>query len=279
MRIAAVALSLALATGCARSHVEPEGDAFRDRGAAGGGEPSSAGRDGAGKDSGRDPVGPSPAGTSAGDSLSGGAGVASPVGAADAAVPATGGAGAAGAALEPPPSSSESTQVWIGQLWSITPLLCDPNAPWSSAVIVVQPMGYAERVVLILELTDDPAHPTGVIAFGEGDLPSVPEIPENGDPGSFWLCSVQNPSKGGEYTLLEARRSSDRLSFDIVSGEIWNASCPSGDASCHCSTNHCSVPPGQRQALDFLVTGDEMQTTFLAAGFGTSGELRLRRVE
>jgi hypothetical protein len=142
-------------------------------------------------------------------------------------------------------------------------------------------MGYTERVVLILELHDDATRPNGVIAFGEGELPAVPDVPQgNGDSGSFWLCSIQLPSNGGEYTLLEASRSRDRLAFDIVPSEIWEASCPEGGPTCHCENVPlgCSVA-GQRVPVDFLVTGSEMQATFMAAAFGTAGELRLRRVE
>jgi hypothetical protein len=275
MRIASLVWLVVFTAACTRSHLEP-GPAVRDRDAAGDDAPAAAGRGEAGGGGGgggaRDPGDPSHGGQGGADAVA--------LPGLDAAVPTMGGAGSASTAPDEPASAAEPTQVWIGQLWSIAPLLCDPNAPWSSAPLVVQPMGYTERVVLILELGDDPAKPSGVIAFGEGELPAEPEIPAGGrDSGSFWLCSNQIPSEGGEYTVLDARRSSDRLTFEIAPSEIWNASCDDGDPSCHCETAHCVAFTEQRRSLDFLVTGDEMQTTFLAAAFGTAGELRLRRVE
>lgn len=176
------------------------------------------------------------------------------------------------------------TEVWIGQLWSIAPGLCDPEAPWESTPLVVQPTGYIERVVLVLELGDNPASPSGVIRFGQGELPADagPAPGFGSDPGSFWLCSMQVPSKGGEYTLLGARRAPQRIGFEIEPGAIWN-SCDEDDPQCRppCEGPVCGSVAGTRLSFDLLVSGDTMEGTLPEAGggFGTPAELRLRRAQ
>jgi hypothetical protein len=263
--IAAMTWLAVLASGCGRSQVESELLADGHGQAADEGALAGAGGGGAGARSGSTPVNP----------LRGGAAGAASTPVVDAAVRGSSSAGASAAPIDGPATAFEPTQVWIGQLWSIEPVLCDPNAPWSDTPVVFDPKGYIERVVLVLDLRDDPARPLGVIAFGQGELPAVPDIPQHGDGGSFWLCSNQIPSKGGEYTLIDAQRSNARLTFDIVPGEIWNASCPGGDSSaCHCKDG-CAIEPGHSIPLDLLVTGDDMQGRFHVP----SGELRLRRVE
>lgn len=173
---------------------------------------------------------------------------------------------------EPPPIDSESTmEIWIGELWSIAPLLCDPNATWQDTPTVIEPMGYVEPVVLLLDRRDDPAVPIGEIAFGQGELPQEPDVDPNasGDSGSFWLCSIQVPSKGGVYTIHNARRGDGRLSFDIVPAEIW------GNRSCEGFSCYLA---GEREALDLVIHDDTMEGRFGGAGFGTPGELRLQRM-
>jgi hypothetical protein len=44
------------------------------------------------------------------------------------------------------PLDLPSTEVWTGQLWSTTPVLCDPNALMDRTPVDVQPMGYVEPV-------------------------------------------------------------------------------------------------------------------------------------
>jgi len=179
-----------------------------------------------------------------------------------------------------PEDELPSREIWIGELWSIAPLLCDPNAPWQSTPIVVEPVGYTEPVVLVLEPGSDGSVPSGVIAFGQGDLPQEPgpAATAMGDSGSFWLCSIQIPSKGGEYSLLDARRGDERLTFDITPSEIWTKDCDGEPRDCfECSSSTCSLV-GRRVELDLVIQGDTIEGTFQAAAFGTPGELRLQRM-
>jgi hypothetical protein len=186
------------------------------------------------------------------------------------------------AALAAPDAASgtATTEVWAGQLWAIAPRLCDPDAPWESAAHVIQPMGHVEPVVLFLDRGDDPAKPSGTIAFGRGELPADPgEAPfALGDSGSFWLCSIQGPSKGGVYTVRNARRSSDRLTFTITPAEIWSEWCGGDVADCQ----PCRMPLGSYCSnyrwgdvfFDLVISDMAMQGPSL----GTHSELRLRRI-
>lgn len=195
--------------------------------------------------------------------------------------------------------TNDETEVWIGQVWSVTPSLCDPNAPWSDTPVVVRPTGYIDRVVLILEHVGDAAL-QGSIQLGEGALPTSPgDAPyASGDSGSYWLCSIQLPTKGVEYPLLEPVLTSDRLMFEISSSDVWNTWCQTQSSSCPgapngtcppdpdlpvcaCKSGTCEAAEHARPAFDLAVTADmiEGQLPFLGGGFGTPAELRLRRAQ
>lgn len=198
-----------------------------------------------------------------------------------------GATGAAADAANEATGTVGGTEVWVGQLWSIAPALCDPDVP--QGVNPMQHTGYTERVVLILEPGDDPARPSGRIALGQGVVPDDPgDAPYtmNGN-GTFWLCSMQSPAKGGEYRVLEARRSAQRITFEIEPGEIWKP-CAGDSPECRppCDGVICFAVVGERDYFDLLVNGDTMEGTSQDLGggsagsaFGTPGQLRLRRVQ
>jgi hypothetical protein len=263
MRAVAVVL-IALGVACSRSHVAPrngdtaEGTQNQPGGGAGGGN-------------------------HAGDNA-GASGGASPV-LQDAAIE----PGAQDTGVDDPepmndrsPRELRTTEIWTGELWSIGPLLCDPSAPWATTPVSIDPMGYVEPVVLVLEPGSDPSMPSGEIAFGRGDLPEEPgpAATANGDSGSFWLCSLQIPSKGGVYTVLDARRESDRLTFDVVPSEIWSTDCitKSTDCAVPCSPGRTCELQGMRDRLDLVIRGDTIEGTLGGAAFGTPSELRLKRI-
>ncbi len=177
------------------------------------------------------------------------------------------------------PLDLPSTEVWTGQLWSTTPVLCDPDALMDRTPVDVQPMGYVEPVALFIDRGDDSTRPSGVIALGRGELPSDPgDAPFAMDSSwSFWICSVQIPSRGGAYTLRAARRSVDRLTFDIAPPEIWSEWCGGDIDDCQACRDCVDSVRGDVR-FDLIVRGDEMQSPSLAAEFGTRSELRLRRM-
>jgi hypothetical protein len=177
-------------------------------------------------------------------------------------------------------SGGSAAETWIGELWSIAPLLCDPEVPWNDAdTQVIRPEGYIEPVVIVLDAGRDLAAPQGLIAFGQGELPATvpPEATTNGDRGPFWLCSIQIPSKGGVYPLHDTRRSTDRFTSDFVPAAIWDTLCDGDFANClMCPGIGCGTL-GRAVTLDLIVHGDTMEGTFLTSGFGTPSELRLTR--
>jgi hypothetical protein len=212
------------------------------------------------------------------------------------------GADAAAGAPQADSAVGDTAEVWIGELWSVSSGgLCDPSAPWTSAPLMAQPMGYVNRAVLILE------HPVdqglrGRIQLGEGALPDSPgEVNFSGgtDSSSHWLCSIQLPTKGMEYTLRDPLRTSDRLMFEISASDVWNgycakqaapcsglsdAGCPppsaASDAVCTCKNGSCKAVEYVLVAFDLAVTADTLEGELpsLGGGFGTPAELRLRRV-
>jgi hypothetical protein len=132
---------------------------------------------------------------------------------------------------------------------------------------------------VFIDRGDDSTRPSGVIALGRGDLPSDPGDAPFATDGSwsFWACSVQIPSSGGVYTLRGARRSDDRLTFDVAPAEIWSEWCGGDVADCHACTD-CLDWVDAELRFDLVVRGDEMQGPSLTAAFGTRSELRLRRM-
>jgi hypothetical protein len=255
-----VGASLACCQGCARTVLAPEPLDLAAPGEGGGA--AARGGEGAGGVAG---VREADAGA---DVSAGAGGTAGTAGA-----PTTAGVGEAR-----PVSGDEET--WVGELWSITPLLCDPEAQWSDTPVVVQDTGHREPVVLVLAPGEAGAPRGGVIAFGEGELRLTdrPDPSEAGtDSGSFHLCSIQIPSKGAAYTVLDARRTERRLSFAIVAAEVWQPGCNGVFETCIPCTRHCDLV-GARLPFDMVIDGDFMQGTVLAAAFGTSSELHLRRL-
>jgi hypothetical protein len=209
---------------------------------------------------------------------------------------------AAGAPVAADTAANDGAEVWIGQLWSVAHALCDPDAAWSDTPLVVEPMGYIDRVVLILKQGRN-AQLQGSIQLGEGALPTSPgDAPyADSDGGSYWLCSIQIPTRGVEYELLEPIRTSDRLMFQVSASAVWNTWCqtqgspcpgaPDGACPprnlatigpvCACDAGACTAAEHHRVAFDLAVTADtiEGQLPSLDGAFGTPAELRLRRVQ
>lgn len=197
-------------------------------------------------------------------------------------------------------AANRGTEVWIGQLWSVAPALCDPDAPWSDTPVVVQPMGYIDRAVLVLEHSGN-TELQGRIQLGEGALPTSPGNAPYADPsGSYWICSIQMPTKGVEYTLLEPVLTSDRLMFQISASEVWNtwcqtqsSPCPGGPSGtcpptsplstgpvCACKDSACTAAEHARVAFDLAITKDTIEGELPLGGvFGTPAQLRLRRAQ
>jgi hypothetical protein len=175
-------------------------------------------------------------------------------------------------------TTEHAREVWVGELWSVRPTLCDPAQDEPNSL---DPMGYTEPVVLVLEPGEDPSRPSGVIAFGQGDLPEEP-VPSTSadDTGGFWLCSVQVPSKGGVYPLLAARREDERLTFDIVPSQIWSKACTDDPEACFgCQHRESCHFVGRPRTLDLAIEGDTMQGTPGRTTHGTPTQLRLQRMQ
>jgi hypothetical protein len=213
----------------------------------------------------------------------------------------TGAEGAAGTPDSPDATAGEATEVWIGQLWSVAPSLCDPSAPWGSNPRSVQPMGYVNRVVLILEDVGG-AQLQGRVQLGEGAVPTSPgnEPYDTNGKTSYWICSIQLPTMGMEYRLIDPVLTSDRLMFAISASAVWNTfcetqgapcpgapdgGCPTGPDSfstvCTCKNSTCEAAEYSLVAFDLAVTADtiEGELPSLGGGWGTPAQLRLRRVQ
>ena len=213
---------------------------------------------------------------------------------------------AGGAPIEEPSEAptGASLEVWVGELWSVTPFLCDPDYAWSEPT-VMGANGHTERTVLVLERSANGVL-RGRVRFGEGELPESPgsEPYENGHNGGYWLCSIQLPTVGTEYELRSIVRSRDRLMFDIVAGDVWNEWCRSHGEPCpenpYGGCNGPSGPSGGRAqppcvceagtcrateydwlstlGIDLAITADTIEGQFpFGGGFVTPGELRLTR--
>lgn len=183
-------------------------------------------------------------------------------------------------------------EVWVGQVWSVAPALCDWTAPWSDTPVVVQPMGYVERAVLTLEHAGS-AQLTGRIRLGEGAPPASPgDAPyASSDSGSYWLCSIQLPTKGVEYDLLNARQTSDRLMFEVSASQVWDtwchgqsSRCPGGPCPmgpiCTCDEGGCRAAEHDHLAFDLSVTADSIEGQLpFGSGFGTRADIRLHRAQ
>jgi hypothetical protein len=209
-----------------------------------------------------------------------------------------------GAPLSAPAATNHETEVWIGQLWSISlPALCDPadpGAPWKTTR-AAEPMGYIDRALLVVEHVAG-AELQGRIQLGEGALPTSPgDGPyDESDTSSIWVCSIEIPTKGVEYTLLDPVLTSDRLMFEISASEVWNPWCqtqsspcpgaPDGTCPpkypisfgpvCACENGACMAAEHDHVAFDLVVTADTIEGQLPFGGaFGTPAELRLHRVQ
>jgi hypothetical protein len=201
------------------------------------------------------------------------------------------------AAVHADASSGARAEVWIGELWSIAPLLCDPSdASWSAFTSPpTEPMGHRERVVLILDHGAGAAlH--GRIQFGQGSAPTNPgEQPYAGGQASFWLCSIQLPTKAVAYTLLHPVLTRDSLQFELLAGEVWNDFCHAHDAPCpghSCRSLYgpvCTCDGGQCSAVErgplnfnLALTSNTIEgdaPLYSGSNGGTAAQLRMRRVQ
>ena len=214
-----------------------------------------------------------------------------------------GDAGAAGKAaplhrVEAPSDTEDLTpEVWIGQLWSTTPMVCDADGLPPEDVVIV-PEGIRERVVLVVEPKDGQL--TGRIQFAELDPKrALPKSPPDyavragtGDSDPFWECSVMLPAAGIEYTMFDLTRTPDRLTFNIAGNEYWNSwcratrfECPKDSTAgcintpvCSCDAGTCQADLRYRIQIQLAVTKDTLEGRFVPSINGSS-ELRLRRIK
>jgi hypothetical protein len=182
------------------------------------------------------------------------------------------------------------TEIWIGELWSAdNGTLCP--WPWPSSGLVVQPVGYIDRVVLILEHVGS-AELRGRIQLGEGVVPTSPGNSPYVQNDPLWICSIQLPTSGAEYTLLDPVLTSNRLMFEISASEVWDSwcqtqssPCPGAPAPicpdvCACEAGACKAAPHDQVPFDLAVTTDTIEGQLpFGGGYGTRAELRLRRVQ
>lgn len=217
--------------------------------------------------------------------------------------PSASGTNAAAGASAPPP------EVWIGELWTLEPMLCEPDdfslpSAARSGSIGHSPEGRTERVVLLIDRDSDPTAPTGRLHVGDAKQPTAPS-PEPNDPmkdlaatGGFapndspYWCATSNLADGGEYSLLESLRTTTRLQFSVAPIDLWRAWCASkgfmaqpcrgpggcgiGVTLCPCGADACQPHVSWRITFDFTIDGDTMETT--VQQYGTA-QLRLRRVQ
>lgn len=188
-------------------------------------------------------------------------------------------------------------EVWIGQLWSTTPMLCGAGGLPPEEMVIV-PEGIRERVVLVIESKHGQL--TGRIQLGELDARrTLPKTPPDyavragtGDSDPFWECSILVPAAGIEYTMFDLTRTPDLLTFNLAGNEYWNSwcratsfECPkdstaacSHDPVCSCDAGTCQADLRYRIQVQLAFTKDTLEGRFVPAVNGSS-ELRLRRVK
>ena len=222
----------------------------------------------------------SPAGGSVNSGDMGMAGESMPTtGAGDMAVSGTtaqGGSNMAGAVAGS--DSSDGVELWVGELWSFYPLLCDPDVSWSDQMVVTT--GYTETVALVLMPGDDFEHPEGFIVFGDAPAPQIPWPPPetDSDSGSSWLCVTQVPTKGGKYTLLQALRTDQRLSFSVLPSEVLAPDCLEQGPQCsQCTNNSACSLTNVHWPVDLVESNGQLQGTIPGGGITSNSELRLQR--
>jgi hypothetical protein len=201
-----------------------------------------------------------------------------------------GGRGGADSATNPDQAGAVATsnhvpeEVWVGQLWSVGQVLCDPLSPWSDRKLFVTTTGFLDRAVLVLA-PDSEGHIGGRVQFGQGTVPTDPGAAPyaDGDNGTFWLCSTQIPTTGAEYTLLNVARTAARVSFELAPNEIWSSWCRTQivrSDGCDCEGRDCHATTTVRFHVDLIQTDNTLEGELpLGAAIGTLSQLRLRRVQ
>jgi hypothetical protein len=185
-------------------------------------------------------------------------------------------------------------EVWAGQLWSLAPVLCDPDDPRQLQRDMISAEGHTERVVLVLR-PDSAGGWRGDIRFGEGVLPDHPDKDLQSNTGngySFWFCSLSGPAKGGDYTLLAVSWRADALVLTVSFNEIWNDWChrerfmctaQSGACTlvttCTCQNGDCSADISVLFRIELARTGDRLEGPLSIFAGGTAAQLRLLRVQ
>jgi hypothetical protein len=191
-----------------------------------------------------------------------------------------------------------NAMVWIGQVRSAWPLVCDTRhvQTWSEH----SDAGYFARVVLVLEHPDDSAGLIGRIAFGEGPPPVTYDdiAPDVAKEGQIWN-NLGSPVNGFEYTLLDPLASSSHMTFEVAPGEVWKSVCEQGilkcssyDSACLDGSAYqiwtytsagCSLDLSGRLFFDLSIDGDSAEGLVTYPGSNDFQpdplpELRLRRV-
>ena len=202
------------------------------------------------------------------------------------------------------PEGAPTVSAWVGELWSITPILCRPDAP--AGPVVLEPTGYAERTVLVLEEYAD-GTVRGRIRFGEGKVPESPgnaPYDEGSMAASYWRCTQAIPTVGFEYELRSPVRTSDRLRFDLSARDVWTPWCerqreecpdnpyegcsgpfgsegPLYEPPCLCDGTDCHAASQGLVAIDLAIRNNTIEGKLPAIGVLSSlapADLRLTRV-
>lgn len=190
------------------------------------------------------------------------------------------------------------TEVWVGQLWSASPALCDPAADGYKDLRTWTSEGSFERVVLVLE-PNARGELGGRIQIGDLEGRRVPQTPgptvftTAGDDGSFWLCSVYHATEGIEYTLFDVVRTNQAVRFSFSPNQVWDRwcrtdkpVCPTDDSAlchtepfCECSDGQCTAETWRRVPVALAVTSETLEGHFVSTPFGTPSDIRLRRAK
>lgn len=186
-----------------------------------------------------------------------------------------------------PGSTEGGYEVWIGQLWSTSTILCSPD----DEKPVVAPEGALARVALVLDGRDGDV--TGRIQFGE-PIAGLTKTPwPNGADSKLMFCSIETPTQGGEYTMFDLVRTTERLSFSISPAEYWDdwcheakVECPAGfpgpctkQPACVCESGACDANLRNRLTFQLTFTNTTLEGPFASPHFGSVADIRLRRVK
>jgi hypothetical protein len=198
------------------------------------------------------------------------------------------GTAAADASRVVPEFAETGVGMWVGELWSFQPMLCDPRLVEGYPDPMLTADGYRWRVFLILD--SDGEQLEGRIAFGEGELPSAPsDLPGRSSRDHFWSCSSGYPAVGGVYTIRSAVQRQQRLTFEIAPNEIWDGWCQreryictvstcGARRACTCNGDMCGADVADRVIIDLSAKADELEGFVLLDQQRDLAELRLYRV-